>query len=140
MNWKLVELMEFMESGIYWKWHVNPPVDDMLRYLMQEGCCEAREDIAPDLLRLTQKGRDALEYARDIAAQEAKKMADEEAREAKRLKERIEDKADEERRYRGQKNATIIAACLSASIGFFLGLLADHYGNIVDVVIKLLHG
>lgn len=122
MDQKLFDLMEWLESGLYWKWHVNENVDEMLRFLMENGFCEAREDIGHDLLKLTQKGKMGLELARKQAAEKAEKQSEKEAAETKRLEERKEDRAAEERRYKGQNWTTILAAILGSAVT----LLIEH--------------
>lgn len=63
-----MKMLNRLSRGVRWEWFCDPETDDLLRYLMQEGLCAAREDIAPGMLMLTQKGRAVLEAGKNNAA------------------------------------------------------------------------
>ena len=69
---------------------------------------------------------------------EQRKQAEKDAAESKRLEERREDQSDAERRYHGQNKVAIIAAILSASLGFVFGIAAERFWGIVDTIRALL--
>lgn len=73
------------------------------------------------------------EEKRKQEAQRAENQAKECAAEAKRLQERLEDKADAERRYRGQNRVAICAAFIS----FFLGIIVEHFAGILGFIVQL---
>lgn len=63
-----MRVMERLRRGFQWEWFRDPETDDLLRSLMDEGLCTAREDIAPGMLMLTQKGKAALEAGKNNVA------------------------------------------------------------------------
>lgn len=83
---------------------------------------------------LSDKARAELEQLSQQEAERAKQEAEKQAAEAKRLEERAADRADAERRYRGQNRVTIIAALLGAAVGFALGVIAEHFTGVVSFV------
>lgn len=91
---------------------------------------------APDgTISLTGKGRSAVREYREEIARQDEERAEKSAAEAKRLEERLQDRADAERRYHGQNKITIIASLLS----FALGLLTEHFTGIMDLVFGFFH-
>lgn len=127
--------MERLRRGFQWEWFRDPETDDLLRSLMDEGLCTAREDIAPGMLMLTQKGRVALEGLRKQENEAAKRELDKQRAEAKRIEERRQDHADAERRYRTQNKIAIIMPLVT----FALGVLVEHFYGIFNFVSSLLH-
>ena len=73
------------------------------------------------------------EEKRKQEAQRAENQAKERAAESKRIQERLEDKADAERRYRGQNRVAICAAFIS----FFFGMLVEHFSGILGFFVQL---
>lgn len=138
MTREQIAMIERLEGGLVWEWHTNLEVDDILRYLMDEGICRAREDIRPGLLQLTQEGRILLDAHRDNCAQAKKEEADQNAQEALRLKERSEDIATEERRHQEQKSTQIKTTLLSSALSFVAGVLAEHHLQIAEFFRDLL--
>ncbi len=122
-----MRLLEKLETGLHWIWFRDSETDEKLRALMGAGVCRAREDIEPGLLRLTDSGQSLLDSERQERAQKAQQQRRQEDAETKRLEERRQDLADSERHYRGQNKVTILAALISGSAGFVLGLVTDHF-------------
>jgi F0F1-type ATP synthase assembly protein I len=58
-------------------------------------------------------------------------------KEAVRLQERSEDKADEERRHKTQNRTTLLAALISGTSGLLLGMLIEHFSKVIDIVLSL---
>lgn len=115
-------ILEQLEHGFEWEWHRDPQSDDALRYLMEQGLCHAREDIRPGWLELTEVGKSLLQEFLQNETIQHRQQSEKEAAEAKRLEERKEDRAAEERRYKGQNCTTILAAILGSAVT----LLIEH--------------
>lgn len=130
-----MKMLNRLSSGVRWEWFCDPETDDLLRYLMQEGLCAAREDIAPGMLMLTQKGQAALDGLRKQENEAAKREFDKQCAEAKRIEERRQDHADAERRYRTQNKIAIIMPLIT----FALGVLVEHFYGIFGFISSLLH-
>lgn len=130
-------IMEMLEGGLTWVFHRpgREYEDDMLRYLIGEGIAEAHVDIQDDYYTLSNPGRAVLAAFRKAKAAKAEQQAKDADTEAKRLKERAEDRADEERRHRAQNKIAIITPILT----FALGIIAQYFGRIVEFVIGLFH-
>lgn len=88
-----------------------------------------------DIFALTITGYEQLERERKQRAEAAERKRDKEAAEAKRLKERHEDHADAERRYTTQNKIAVIMPLVT----FFLGLLVEHFFQIVGFAFSVLH-
>lgn len=123
-------MMERLEQGMHWNWFQDSSADEILHFLFGLGIAAARVDKDEDWIELTEKGKAELKAMRKQKAAQAEQEAKEQRAEAKRLKERHEDYANAERRYHGQNKVTMIAALLS----FFLGLLAEHFTGVSDIV------
>ncbi len=122
-----IELLERVEPGLVWEWYIDPETDSKFICLRDTmGYIQAREDIKHNLLCLTESGKGVLELERQERRERAEQKRKEETAEAVRLQERREDKADAERRYRGQNKVAIAAAVISGSLGFILGMIAEH--------------
>ena len=76
-----------------------------------------------DRLTITTLGREALECEQQQREAAAEYQREKQAAETKRLQERHEDQADDERRYRTQNKIAIIMPLVT----FVLGLLAEHF-------------
>ena len=86
-------------------------------------------------LSLTSFGEEYLEQLDKEASENAKDDAKKKAEESKRLKERAEDYAHEERRYRTQNKIAIIMPIVT----FFLGMAVEHFAGIVSFFFSLFH-
>lgn len=64
-------MMERLEDGFVWQWHTDLGTDAMLRHLMDEKICQAREDVCPGFLALTEHGKCVLS-AREREAEQRK--------------------------------------------------------------------
>lgn len=71
---------------------------------------------------------------RDIAAEQQRQK---ESQETVRLQERREDQANEERRYKNQNEVTLLAALISGTSGLLLGMLIEHFGKVIDIILSL---
>lgn len=131
---KQINMLFRLENGMVWTWHIHPEEDNILLFLMDHNLCMAREDIAPGMLCLTQDGEIALERYRKQTAGQAKKQANYEAAEAKRLQERNEDRADQERRYRTQNKIAVIMPLVT----FALGMITEHFSGFLGSLISRL--
>lgn len=134
-----IELMERIEPGLVWKWHVDPETDSKIIHLRELDLVQAREDIKHDLLCLTESGKSVLDLERQKRREQAEQKRREEAAEAVRLQERREDIENAERRYRGQNKVTIEAAFISGSLGFVLGVVAEHRFEIIHFFSSFLY-
>lgn len=138
MTKKQLEIMDKLEKGFAWEWHIHHEEDDVLRYLMEQGICRSREDIRSGWLELTQKGLVLLDAHRNQCTQAHQEEADQKAKETLRIKERSEDMATEERRHQEQKSTQIKAAFLSAGLSFVAGVFAEHFLQVVEIFRKIL--
>lgn len=132
-----IELLERIEPGLVWKWHIDPDADSRLLCLRDLGFYTAREDLKPGLLLLTETGKSALDLNRQKRQSRIEQQTEKETAESTRLQERREDIENEERRYRGQNKATIIAGVISGSAGLILGAIAEHMLGIVQLINSL---
>lgn len=76
-----------------------------------------------DRLTITTLGREALEREQQQREAAAERQREKQAAETKRLQERHEDQANDERRYRTQNKIAVIMPLAT----FVLGLLAEHF-------------
>ena len=129
-----IELLERVEPGLVWDWHIDPETDSKIIYLRDLGFVQAREDIKHNLLCLTESGKGVLDLTRQNRCEQAEQRRREEAAESTRIQERRVDKKDAERRYRGQNKITIEAAIISGSLGFALGAIAEHMLGIIQLI------
>ena len=91
---KQYKMMERLEYGVYWEWFVNLQEDDVVRFLRQESLCETREDIASNLICLSQKGKSVLETYRQECNENAQIAAEKHRQEIQRIKERKQERRD----------------------------------------------
>lgn len=84
---------------------------------------------------VTPAGKASVECSRKETARENQRKADQECTEAKRLQERREDYANDERRYRTQNKIAIIMPFIT----FVLGVLVEHWTGIAGYVFSLFH-
>lgn len=83
---------------------------------------------------LTQLGHSALDAADEASAAHQKQRAEDRRAEAKRLEERHEDHAREERYQRTQNRVSIAAAAISSLISFLCGIIIEHITGILSVL------
>ena len=112
----------------------------MLQYLEKQKLIRASDNdvfsglsVRPVEWEITPLGLSELSEYEQVAAEKAEQKAEKEATEAKRLQERHEDRADEERRYRTQNKISIIMPIVT----FFLGLVAEHFYGILGVLLDI---
>ncbi len=74
---------------------------------------------------------------REAESDEEQNRAEQEAAESKRLAEKMEDHAREERYHIEQKKTTIKAALISALIALPVGMIIDHFGEIISLITGL---
>ena len=102
-------------------------------------------NVLPDLTllsvawQLKTEGEIALWEVEERSAQEEQRRAEQEAAEAKRLKERHEDHAREERFHRTQNKVEIAAAIIGACISFVLGMVVEHQASIITTILSWFH-
>lgn len=74
-------------KGLVWRWHINPAVDEVLRFLMDEHLITPREDLSAGMLKATQKGLKVLhqfDYENNLRQKQA--QAEDENRKADKVK------------------------------------------------------
>ena len=130
-----IEMLSALEKGVVWVGFQSEREDQILHFLMDYGYCTPREDITPDWIELTEKGRAALADFRQEKAEAAKHERDKQRADTKRLEERRQDHADEERRHRTQNKIAIIVPLLI----FVLGILIEHLDVIRRFLSSLFH-
>lgn len=84
---------------------------------------------------LTEDGRALLEKAAKADAEREKREADKKAAETKRLAERADDRAREERYHATQNKIAIIMPLIT----FFLGMIFEHFARIIDFFSRFFH-
>lgn len=116
--------------------------DDMTRYLTELKYINVIDnDVLPDLTirpiawEITPLGLDALSKVEVERTKDEKQQSKEKAAEAKRLQERHEDYTNEERRHRTQNKIAIVMPFVT----FALGLLVEHFFQIVGFLFSLFH-
>lgn len=92
-----------------------------------------------DLLSITPKGLGLLEELEEQAAKEKQRQAEQEAAESKRLQERHEDHAREERYHRSQNRVSIASAVIGSCLSFIFGLMVEHHAGIISALINIVH-
>lgn len=130
------EMLGRLENGMVWVWFQSEREDAILHYLMDKGLCTSREDIAPGQMALTEAGCAALAGLRKQHAEQTKHEREKERAEAVRLKERQQDHADEERRYRTQNKIAIIMPLVT----FALGMLVEYFYGVLRFIFSVFHG
>ena len=70
---------------------------------------------------------------REAESEEEQNRAEQEAAESKRLAEKIEDHAAQERRHVQQQKVSVVVPLLT----FLLGLIADHFSEIISLIASL---
>lgn len=121
---KQYKMMERLEHGVYWKWFVDLPEDEVIRFLRKEALCETREDIAPNLLRLSQRGESVLEAYRQECNEKAQIAAEKHRQEIQRIKERKQERRDK-----------WLIAIFSTCFGYVLRLCIEH-SQIISVFFR----
>lgn len=111
--------------------------DDAIEELLSRGLLRRRRASSPHLDELTVSalGREQLDAERKHCAAAAKQECDKQTAEAKRLQERHEDYANEERRHRTQNQIAIVMPLIT----FVLGLLVEHFFQIVVFLFAVFH-
>ena len=70
---------------------------------------------------------------REAESKEKQNRAEQEASESKRLAEKFEDHAAQERRHVQQQKVSVVVPLLT----FLLGMIADHFGEIISLIASL---
>lgn len=109
-----------LEQGMVWFWHRDQKTDDILRYLMSKGICEAREDIRENWLQLSQDGRILLHEHIEILAAEKKK-----------LEQQREEIAREKTEKKKERRFQLFNTLLGAGAGALLALFVEHLSEIL---------
>lgn len=97
-----------------WTWYCDENEDTVMRFLMEQGLCRAREDIAPGTYELTQLG--------EIEKRRCQQEREDEAREEQR-------KVTEKHRFFIGLFASILAVTVGAVVAWILPLLAGANGG-----------
>ena len=105
---------------------------EIVDYLLSLHLCEMQR-FNPPIVYTTQKGKAVLSDFREKQANKKQEETEKQRAEAKRLIERHEDKADNERRYRTQNKIAIIMPIIT----FFLGLIVKHFGKVIEYICSL---
>lgn len=106
--------LERCASGLVWTWHKIPSEDEILRFLIDEGLISPRVDIADDLIMITQKGLQTLQEFYERSGKHSKKEA--------------------QRRF---QNKVSVAQVLVPLVVFILGLIVEHFSNILGKLLEL---
>ena len=114
--------------------------DEMTKYLTEQKYIKVTENevlphftILPVAWEITPLGLSALSEFEVKSAESKEQHAKEKCAEAKRAQERLEDHANEERRYRTQNKIAIIMPVVT----FLLGLFVEHFAGIAAAFLHL---
>ncbi len=129
------KMMEKLERGYAHKWWRDADDDATIRFLSSSGLAAAAEDQGEGRWRLTAEGQRQLSEYRRYYAEQIQQEAKEQAREAKRLEERHEDHAREERHHRTQ-NKIAIANIIVSILCFVAGLLVEHWTGLIERIVS----
>lgn len=107
-------LNRFQNGEVYHFWN-DPQTDEVVRYLIDNGLCTAREDIAPDMIMLTEKGKAVLDGENKRANKERKHEANQ--------------------RFQNQVS---VAQVLVSCITFVLGLIVEYNASLIPLILDFL--
>ena len=107
-------LKRFQHGEVYHFWN-DPQTDEVVRYLMDNGLCTAREDIAPDMIMLTEKGKAVLDGENKRSNKERKHEANQ--------------------RFQNQVS---VAQVLVSCITFILGLIVEYHAGLIPLILDFL--
>lgn len=111
---QLSMLNRFQNGSVYHFWD-DPQADEVVRYLMDNGLCIAREDIAPDMIMLTEKGKAVLDGENKRSNKERKHEANQ--------------------RFQNQVS---VAQVLVSCITFILGLIVEYHAGLIPLILDFL--
>ena len=98
---------------------------------------QPREDISDNYCTQTQQGRRVLSAHRAALSVQAEQVRREQEQEYRRLKEAAAEEAKRKSERRAVTVTQILLAILNAALPFLFGVLAEHYGGIIDFVRSL---
>ena len=120
MDKKQIELLEKLEHGMVYQFHVGCGLDDEIRYLIDKKLCTARVDIADDLYMLTQDGIHLLASEKENAQKVAEEIANK--------------KAEKNTEFRFQ----LFNSILGAVVGSMATLFVEHFFEIIHFINSIL--
>lgn len=113
-------MMMRLEHGMEWTWHLDQNADDILRYLISRGLCEAREDFRRNWLQLSQEGKILLQEYRENSAAEKKK-----------LEQWREEMAEKEAEKKVEHRFQLLNTLFGAVVGSLLTLFVEHFSEVL---------
>lgn len=133
-----ISLMQYFHGGAEWRWYKDPIRDETIRYLLSQGILASNIPVGGmDYYVLSELGQSKLDEITEQRRKADQDRRDKQAAEAKRLEERHQDRADEERRHVENKKVTIQAAILTAALSFVSGLIVEYFTGIISFVVGL---
>lgn len=134
MTEKHIEVLRACKKSVHFYDDLDEEGRLAISYLESVGFCDC-PSLSPPIYWITERGKSKLDEIDRQRAKQTEEKAEKERAEAKRLEERREDHANEERRYRTQNKIAIIMPLVS----FFLGVLAEHFFDIIGTLIDQIH-
>ena len=133
------EQYAFMEklSGGFFLHNMTDDEREMFADLDRLKLIQPREDIADNYCTLTQQGHRVLSAHRAALSVQAEQVRREQEQEYRRLKEAAAEEAKRKSERRADTVTQILLAILNAALPFLFGVLAEHYGGIIDFVRSL---
>lgn len=133
------EQYAFMEklSGGFFLHNMTDDEREMFADLDRLKLIQPREDIADNYCTLTQQGNRVLSAHRAALSVQAEQVRREQEQEHRRLKEAAAEEAKRKSERRADTVTQILLAILNAALPFLFGVLAEHYGGIIDFVRSL---
>lgn len=112
------------KDGLIWTWFKDANADEVLRYLMDEGLVQPRQDIKEGMYKLTQKGISELENYKDVCREKA-------ARKKQSAKNAVQAQKDSKRDFNRQFILVVISAVVEK-----LGVLCQICSQLVNSLFK----
>lgn len=146
-----IVIIEKLKSGLNY-WNLSDNEQDIVRHLVDLGIARPRVDIAEGRYELNQTGKQALfdirkeRRAAEIETrrqfeelQERESIRQENIRKEKqakdeRYRELKQQQADREKEKRSDRKFQIFLALMQALLAFVAGVLAEHFGGIINLV------
>lgn len=133
------EQYAFMEklSGGFFLQNMTDDEREMFTDLDRLKLIQPREDISHNYCTLSQQGLRVLSAHRVALSVLADNVRREQEREYRRLKEASAEESKRKAERRADAVTQILLALLNAALPFLFGVLAEHYGGIIDFVRSL---
>lgn len=130
---------DFMEklSGGFFLHDMTAAELEIFTYLDRLRLIQPREDIFHNYCTLSQQGLRVLSAHRATLSVQAEQVRREQEQKHRRLQEAAAEKANRKAERRADTVTQVFLAILNAAMPFLFGVLAEHYGGIIDFIRSL---